>query len=218
MPSKPSGQGKNTAKRPAVSKLVEQRPPDWPPLKPLVPTCDLTPDTILDDQIVVIRNFFTPTLCKQYVSFLSSLPLITTPAKPKEGDAVRVNDRIQFHDPKFAESLWSSTGLKGLVTEATQEGVEREAADSSSLEQSWGGEVLGLNPNIRIYRYREGQFFAQHCRYNSNLLLIRTSDTICFLMFPMFLGESSSFEKFETVLCPERIQPLTRFPSENIKS
>jgi len=28
----------------------------------------------------------------------------------------------------------------------------------------WGGEVLGLNPNIRIYRYSKGQFFDQHCR------------------------------------------------------
>ncbi len=26
----------------------------------------------------------------------------------------------------------------------------------------WGGEVLGLNPNIRVYRYRPGQFFDKH--------------------------------------------------------
>ncbi len=26
----------------------------------------------------------------------------------------------------------------------------------------WGGDVVGLNPRIRIYRYREGQFFASH--------------------------------------------------------
>jgi hypothetical protein len=27
-----------------------------------------------------------------------------------------------------------------------------------------GGEVVGLNPNIRIYRYRPGQFFDAHCK------------------------------------------------------
>jgi hypothetical protein len=27
----------------------------------------------------------------------------------------------------------------------------------------WGGEVIGLNPNIRVYRYKKGQFFDQHC-------------------------------------------------------
>ncbi|TKA68625.1 hypothetical protein B0A49_10878, partial [Cryomyces minteri] len=29
-------------------------------------------------------------------------------------------------------------------------------------EKLWGGEVVGLNPNIRVYRYRKGQFFDQH--------------------------------------------------------
>jgi hypothetical protein len=27
-----------------------------------------------------------------------------------------------------------------------------------------GGEVVGLNPNIRIYRYSPGQFFDAHCK------------------------------------------------------
>jgi len=73
---------------------------------------------------------------------------------PKKGDAVRVNDRFQVDDPDFASSLWNSTGLKELVL---REDVEQED------EKFWGGEVLGLNPNIRIYRYRQGQFFDQHC-------------------------------------------------------
>lgn len=28
-----------------------------------------------------------------------------------------------------------------------------------------GGEVVGLNPSIRIYRYTKGQFFDQHCKF-----------------------------------------------------
>jgi 2OG-Fe(II) oxygenase superfamily len=123
--------------------------PNWPPLNPLIPTLDLSLTTILHDQILLLPNFFTSTLCKTYTTFLSSLPLTTTPGKPKRGEAVRVNDRFQIHDPTFADSLWSQTSLKELVTNFEDPGI-------------WGGEVLGLNPNIRVYRYRPGQFFDKH--------------------------------------------------------
>ena len=122
--------------------------PKWPPLRPLVPTSDLFLDTILADQIVVVRNLLTSSLCRQYVSFLSSLPLVTTPDQPRKGDALRVNDRFQIEDPGFAKQLWSGTGLKHLV----------------EANNSWGGELCGLNPRIRIYRYRKNQFFDQHCK------------------------------------------------------
>ena len=123
--------------------------PQWPALRPLVPTSDLFLDTVLDDQIILIRNLFTSSLCRQYVSFLSSLPLITTPDQPKKGDALRVNDRFQVEDATFAKQLWTVTGLKDLV----------------ETGNGWGGEVCGLNPRIRIYRYRKNQFFDQHCKW-----------------------------------------------------
>ncbi|EDN08990.1 predicted protein [Histoplasma mississippiense (nom. inval.)] len=84
-------------------------PPNWPDLKPLVPASDLHLETLLDDQIPIIRNLFTATLCKTYVSFLSTLPLVTTPGRPKKDEAVRVNDRFQMHDSAFCGSgsfLW----------------------------------------------------------------------------------------------------------------
>jgi hypothetical protein len=52
-------------------------------------------------------------------------------------------------DPAFAERLWSQTALKDLVTTFSDPSI-------------FGGEVLGLNPNIRVYRYTKGQFFDQH--------------------------------------------------------
>lgn len=136
------------------AKVVPQREPapklpQWPALRPLVPTSDLSLESVLDEQIILIRNLFTSSLSRQYVSFLSSLPLVTTPDQPKKGDASRVNDRFQVEDPAFAEQLWSSTGLKDLVT----------------TNGGWGGEVCGLNPRVRIYRYRKGQFFDQHCEW-----------------------------------------------------
>ena len=159
---------KKSVKADAVTEPQKaQALPDWPPLRPLVPTCDLSLDTILEDQIVIIRNFFTSTLCKQYVAFLSTLSLVTTPGRPKRGVAVRVNDRIQFNDPAFANMLWMSTGLESLIASSNNDAQIRQ----EDLAQAWGGQVVGLNPNIRIYRYREGQFFDQHCRWHSFLAI-----------------------------------------------
>ena len=110
----------------------------------------------MNDQILVIRNLFTASLCRSYINFLSKLPLTTTPGKPKRGDAVRVNDRYQIDDAAFANRLWSETALEELIL----------AHDDQAL---WGGAVLGLNPNIRIYRYSKGQFFDQHYDDSNNL-------------------------------------------------
>ena len=138
MPAKASKVTKTTAR--SGTRAHDAEPalkPRWPALKPLVPTSDLSLDTVLEDQIILIRKLFTSSLSQQYVSFLSSLPLTTTPGVLKKGDALRVNDRFQVDDPDLAEQLWSSTGLKELVTSAGRD---------------WGGEVCGLNPRIRIYR------------------------------------------------------------------
>ena len=148
----PKSQGKagSNAKRKDPEPHVPT--PDWPPLQPLVPSTDLTLETLLEEQIMVIRNLFTSTLCKKYVSFLSQLPLITTPALPKAGDALRVNDRLQLDDPALAEQLWSSTALKQLVN-GSVEGEEPNKLTLGSAKKLWGGEVCGLNPRIRVYRY-----------------------------------------------------------------
>ena len=70
---------------------------------------------MIESQIVVVRSFWTSTLCKNYVSFLKSLPLTTTPGRPKKGDALRFNDRFQVIDETFANRLWIETGLRDLV-------------------------------------------------------------------------------------------------------
>jgi hypothetical protein len=123
--------------------------PDWPSLKSGITADSLYVETLLEDQILIIRNLFSAKLCRSYVAFLASLPLTTTPGTPKRGQAVRVNDRFQIDDPKFAQQLWEQTPLKHLVESYEQQSV-------------WRGEVIGLNPNIRVYRYRPGQFFDQH--------------------------------------------------------
>lgn len=146
---------------PVASLPRAKQSPNWPALTPLIPASDLALVEVVPRQIVTIPNLWTATLCKNYVSFLSSLPLTTTPGKPKKGDAVRVNDRYQIDDPVFAERLWSGTALKSLITGAAEGGSNLTDAQRKEL---WGGEVIGLNPNIRIYRYSKGQFFDQHCK------------------------------------------------------
>ena len=147
MPTKKARKGVNPSVAASSEAAVPAPKPAWPALKPLVPSSDLALETVLADQIVVIRKLFPASLCQRYVSFLSALPLATTPGVPKKGEAVRVNDRFEISDWGFAEQLWRRTALKELVEE----------------QGFWGGELLGLNPRIRIYRYSEGQFFGQHC-------------------------------------------------------
>jgi hypothetical protein len=155
-PKKKAQQGASTASPQPVRQL-----PNWPAFTPLIPETHLALNEVLPKQILTIPNFWTATLCKTYVSYLSSLPMTTTPGKPRKGDAVRVNDRFQIDDAAFAERLWSETALKSLVTGTDEEGAL--GLTEAQRKELWGGEVVGLNPNIRIYRYSKGQFFDQHC-------------------------------------------------------
>jgi len=154
MPPKTKSKAKASIVPAAVAKPVL---PDWPQLKPVLAASDLAFEETLKDQILVVPNLFTATLCKTYVNFLSTLPLTTTPGKPKRGEATRVNDRFQVEDPAFARRLWEDTAIRELVNSYENKGI-------------WGGEVLGLNANIRIYRYRPGQFFDQHYDESNNAI------------------------------------------------
>lgn len=100
---------------PAATPAATTTTPSWPPFKPALPVVDLSIDSLVKDKVVVLRSFFPRSLCRDYVSFLRELPLITTPGKPKRGDAVRVNDRFQIDDAKFAHRLWTETGLKEMI-------------------------------------------------------------------------------------------------------
>ncbi|KAI2610458.1 hypothetical protein GGR54DRAFT_376976 [Hypoxylon sp. NC1633] len=136
-------------------------PPTWPAFKPALPVVQLSPEAPvpgLEDKIILLRNFWPKVLCRDYVNFLKTLPLTTTPGRPKRGEAARVNDRFQVDDPLFSQRLWLETGL-------------RDALLVESFRPLWGGEVVGLNSNIRVYRYSKGHYFD--CHYDdSNLVTL----------------------------------------------
>jgi hypothetical protein len=183
----------------ATPKTQKQPPPNWPPLQPLLPSDSLTLDTLLPSQILTISNLWTSTLCAKYVAFLKTLPLATTPGIPKKGDAVRVNDRFQIEDPGFAERLWSETGLKDVV-----EGVE----DAVGV---WGGEVIGLNSNIRVYRYGKGQFFDQHCEFCCCVMDFGLTCRTCrfLILFHFFPDDDSNNIQFPSASSPNAVPAKT---------
>ncbi|KAJ9155355.1 Prolyl 4-hydroxylase, alpha subunit [Pleurostoma richardsiae] len=135
----------------------------WPAFKPPLPLIDLALEELVPGKVVIIRNFWPKSLCRDYVSFLKTLPLAQIAGKPKRGMAPRQNDRFQVDDPQFSTRLWLETGL-------------REALLAEDIAQSWGGDVVGLSPNIRVYRYSKGQFFD--CHYDDSNSLTVQSDTL----------------------------------------
>lgn len=159
MPSKKAAVKPRSSYRPSLSTTDPPlSPPDWPSLTPLIPVSDLSLQTLFPTQVLIIRHLFTSTLCRKLIDFFkTSLALNTTPAKPKKGEAVRVSDRFEVSDESFAERLWGETGLRELVT--------GKGRDLEGSVEGWSGDVCGLNPRIRIYRYGKGQFFGKHCMW-----------------------------------------------------
>lgn len=173
MPPKSKTKAAKPSAAPASQKPSQPRP-NWPALTPLPPYDDQTLSTLSPSQILTIPHLFTSSLSANYVSFLRTLPLITTPGRPKRGDAVRVNDRFQIDDPGFAQRLWNDTALEQLVTAGDIDGV---VLGDKQRRELFGGDILGLNSNIRIYRYSEGQFFDQHYDDSNNLSFANSDGT-----------------------------------------
>ena len=120
--------------------------PNWPALKPLPPPSDLSLSTLVESQIILIPNFWTKKLCKNYVAFLGSLPLITTPGKPKKGEALRVNDRFQVMDEAFANRLWLETGLKELICGHEARSDDEETMSAEERNELWSVVAFHLCP------------------------------------------------------------------------
>jgi hypothetical protein len=100
------------------------------------------------EQIYVIPDFLHGKECESLIRYFElNLPPLPTPnAKPKKGYAFRNNDRQSIEDVQLAQELWK--GMEQVVQESAIPKINKTPK--------------GLNPNIRVYRYRKGHSFGAH--------------------------------------------------------
>ncbi|KAL4457534.1 hypothetical protein ABPG75_012399 [Micractinium tetrahymenae] len=122
-----------------------QGAPKWPRVSP---KAGLRAESLLkDDFMIQIPGVLTRQEAEKFVAAAEAVGFQhSTSRGAAYGEAFRDNDRIQFQDPALADHLWQATGLAQVVGDLQDE----------------EGVAVGLNPNIRIYRYRPGQRFGRH--------------------------------------------------------
>ncbi|KAF5386683.1 hypothetical protein D9615_001915 [Tricholomella constricta] len=132
-------------------------PAQEPVFPELAPKEELECRTLLEDQILLIDNFFSPAECKAFVKFIDALPLELTPPK-KRGEAERVNHRFSVTSLAFASRLHALlTPHLPSFPYPTSTSTKRihNADDPPRLPHSF-------NSNIRVYKYTPSQHFGKH--------------------------------------------------------
>ncbi|KAJ4956481.1 hypothetical protein NE237_013264 [Protea cynaroides] len=115
----------------------------WPVIKP---KRDLQITRLRDTHLFTIQNFFTSAESKAFIKAAESIGFVHQGSQgPAKGEAYRDNDRISVNDPVLAESIWES-GLRNFFSDIKIRGKV----------------AVGLNPNLRFYRYKVGQRFGRH--------------------------------------------------------
>ncbi|CAG8541186.1 12333_t:CDS:2 [Funneliformis caledonium] len=176
-----------------------KQPLNWPLISI---KSNLQLETIYQNHIVIIPSFFTSKECTNFINYINStIPLESANPSliPKKGEAYRDNDRFSIEDIKFSEVLYNS-GLNLLVSNW-----------HSTLTKK---PVVGLNPNIRIYKYNIGQKFGQHYDDSVQDCLKRLSEWTLLIYLnggdneneiPLYGGETVFYKKKgEIVIKPER--------------
>lgn len=115
----------------------------WPEIKP---KANLTANKLKGIHLFTVPEFLTPPECEAFIKNAETCGFVHQGSLgPTRGEAFRDNDRISVHDAILAEKLWKS-GLSNFFLDIR---VRGKAA-------------VGLNPNIRFYKYKIGQHFGQH--------------------------------------------------------
>ncbi|KAJ7046657.1 hypothetical protein C8F04DRAFT_1023363 [Mycena alexandri] len=116
------------------------------------PKSELECRVLLENQIVVIDDVFSPAECKSFVKFIDSLPLELTPPK-KRGEAERYNHRFSITSVDFAKRLHAvfAPHLPPFLPVKTGKAAVGPARAAHSF-----------NSNIRVYKYTPLQHFGPH--------------------------------------------------------
>ncbi|XP_042048910.1 uncharacterized protein LOC121794696 [Salvia splendens] len=116
---------------------------DWPCVKP---KSNLKISHLKGDDLITIQNYLTSAESKAFRDAAEAIGFVHQGSLgPTMGEAYRDNDRIAVNDPALAEAIWSA-GLNKFFSDFKIRGKV----------------AVGLNPNIRFYRYTAGQRFGRH--------------------------------------------------------
>lgn len=144
-PSTRIAMAKKTASAPAAARPAPSPPINWPTItaEPDLELERLSPD------LIVVDGFFSRQTLKTWRTFLPTISM-SPPAPAQKGYAPRFNDRFGCQAPDFARDLYEKSGLRELCEGGIESGVK-------------GKRPVGLNPNIRMYKYEEGAYFGRQC-------------------------------------------------------
>ncbi|KAF5731118.1 2-oxoglutarate and Fe(II)-dependent oxygenase superfamily protein isoform 1 [Tripterygium wilfordii] len=122
----------------------------WPLIKPKQ---NLQIKRLKDIDLFTVPNFFTSAESKAFIEAAEGIGFVHQGSLgPTKGEAYRDNDRISVSDPVLASAIWES-GLDKLFSDIKIRGKV----------------AVGLNPNIRLYRYKFGQRFGRHIDESADL-------------------------------------------------
>ncbi|EEF51467.1 uncharacterized protein LOC8258321 isoform X2 [Ricinus communis] len=116
---------------------------NWPLIKPKK---NLEITRLKETDLFIVQDFLTCGESKSFVKAAEATGFVHQGSLgPTKGEAYRDNDRISVNDSLLAKNVWES-GLNNLFSDIKIRGKV----------------AVGLNPNIRFYRYKVGQRFGQH--------------------------------------------------------
>ncbi|KAI4347483.1 hypothetical protein L6164_008293 [Bauhinia variegata] len=129
------GDRKGTDSKKAAAKLPEIKPKK-----------NLQITRLKDDHLFTVQKFFTSAESKAFIKAAEAIGFLHQGSLgPTKGEAYRDNDRVSVNDPVLANAVWES-GLSKLFSDIKIRGKV----------------AVGLNANIRLYRYKVGQRFGRH--------------------------------------------------------
>ncbi|KAI0363461.1 hypothetical protein BV20DRAFT_958221 [Pilatotrama ljubarskyi] len=173
----------------------------------VAPKAGLECRAVLEDQILLIDDLFSPEECKAYVKFIDGLPLELTPPK-KRGEAERVNQRMSITSVDFAQRLY--TVLAPHLPEFPYPAWAKRPPGATARAPH------SLNSNIRVYKYAPGQYFGPH--YDDSVRDPETGAKSEWTLLIYLTGSQDGVEGGETIFYKDQrgkpretiVPPLTR--------
>ncbi|KAF5185731.1 2-oxoglutarate (2OG) and Fe(II)-dependent oxygenase superfamily protein [Thalictrum thalictroides] len=154
----------------------------WPSIKPKK---NLQITHLKETHLFTIPNFLSTVESRAFIKVAESIGFAHQGSLgPTRGEAYRDNHRFAVEDPVLAATIWES-GLKKVFADI----------------EIRGKVAVGLNPNIRFYRYNVGQRFGRHI--DESVDLVDGSQTYYTLL--IYLSGGSNGESGESLVGGETV-------------